>query len=171
MPYAVGTADSQPGLATYTLGGPEEWTLVAATFVVNMDNANDDDTVILDTRAPGGGIIARQIVDFIHFTSFYSLSALAEPMYLDTQAPAVEFPQGNSGVAALVTERLTPVTLTSSCVLNVYASLGAPTPGTDPISSLDVGVLIENLHLWVEDTNSLGRNLPGVGNPILLGVG
>lgn len=172
MPRAIGGSSVSPGgIASYKLSGNEEWTLLAATFTANMANANDDDMLVLDARDAAGGVITRQLVDYVHVTTSYSLSVEAEPFLIDSNGNTAWPQQSVAAGDYFVTERLTPVTLIPGCTLNVYASLGFPTAGTDPLASLDTGVLIQDLHLWVEDTQGVALQALNVGNPILLGVG
>ena len=49
-----------------------------------MANANDDDMLVLDARDAAGGVITRQLVDYVHVTTSYSLSVEAEPFLIDS---------------------------------------------------------------------------------------
>jgi hypothetical protein len=171
VPRPITNFGTGPGFARYQLGAQEELQIQALSFLADViaGGPTNDDDIWVDYRNPAGQIIYRQFVDELHQPpSFYSLAAGAESFSSNLNGIGY-WPQTQAGNReSYMTQRLSPLVLTTGCTVNIYASLGFPTPPDDPMASLDP-TYVFTAHMWVEDARGLG-DLPDVGNAILLGI-
>lgn len=171
MPRSITAFDIGPGGALYQLGKREAFTVQAfSTLASAPTGPDDDDALYLDYLNSVGDVIYRQSLGVVHQPPvFYSLSPFAEPMESLPGPASAQWPQvdGVEG-PAIVTMRLSPLTLTGGCVIRVYACLGNPNPDDDPFASLDSTYDFVP-HMWVEDVGAK-RTLPPNPPPLLAHV-
>jgi len=170
MPRAITAVENGPGFARYVLGQREAFTVIAVTFsLVPEAGAGGDNFAWLDMRDPNFGIIYLQpLSPGDGANMFYSLAVDSEP-YLAETAPTPTFPQNTDGFGFYyVTQRLSPITLTGKCSLNVYKTVGSESPPTDPITAIEPKYSIPDLHLWVEDTDEVHSHRVTVGPYMLV---
>lgn len=170
MPYAILGGSSQTGVVSYQLGKREEFTLLALTALLTGVFGGDASSILLDCRSATGGVIYRQAIDESpNAPTFYSLSPGAEALYLvpgTSDLGPVTQPNADQ---ALYTERLTPVTLTGGCTINMVCTSAGWYPDLDPLDELNPDGAWADLHLWVQPTGGR-RDLPANSPPLLTHV-
>lgn len=168
MARAITAVEIGDSIASYTLGQLEAFTVLALTFnLVPVGAVGGDNFAWLDYRDPKGQIIHLQpLAPGDGANMFYSLAVDAEPFLAENaQLPAT--PQNSDGSGYYyVSQRLAPIPLTGKCTINVYKTAGSESPPTDPITAIESGYTIPDLHLWVQDAGS-GRKLPANSPPLL----
>lgn len=171
MPRSITAFTLGPGFATYQLGLREQFTIQGFTALATAPGGpDDDDDLFFDCINPIGDVIYRQSLGSVHQPPvFYSLAPLAEPFQDQYGGGTATWPQtdGVNG-PAVVTMRLSPLTLTGNCIVRIYACLGDAQPDLDPFASLDP-TYVFTPHLWVEDGAS-SRSLPANPPPLLTHV-
>ena len=154
MPRAIIASASDQGIATYKLSPHEEFTVGAITFnLINVASGGGDSIAYLDFRDPNGALIHLQpLATGDGAEMFYSLATDASEFNWPN-VNTLFIPQDIEGFGFnYVSQRLSRQTLYAQCTVNAYKTFGTESPPTDPITNVDPGYSIPDLHLWVEDT-------------------